>query len=156
MSKPRRPIVVSPSEVTAVTGSRYPDEFKHLVGNRVRRTLGDAFGLTDFGVNILDIAPGTASALRHWHTDEDEFVFVLEGEVVLTTDAGEQTIRSGQAAGFAKGIADGHRFENRSHSPARLLEIGSRSATDEVHYPDHDLFYGPGTGFVRKNGEPYG
>lgn len=155
MNTPHQPAITDPSDVEPFTGSRYPEEFKHLVGNRVRRVLGDGFGLTDFGVNVLELAPGTASALRHWHTDEDEFVFVLEGEVVLTTDAGEQIIRSGQCAGFPKGVENGHRFENRSHRPARLLEIGSRNASDRVHYPDQDLFLGADMIFTKKNGEPY-
>ena len=96
------------------------------MGDRVKRRLGDACGLTRFGVNLVTLPPGGQSALRHWHTLEDEFVYVLEGEVVLVTDDGEQVLRAGDCAGYPAGKPDGHHFVNRSGAPARYLEVGNR------------------------------
>ncbi len=106
---------------------------------RVRTQLGDAGGLTQFGVNLLELAPGTWSSQRHWHTDEDELVYVLAGEVTLVTDAGEQLLRAGDCAAFPKGIADGHHLINKSSHVAKVLEVGGRSEVDFCRYPDIDL-----------------
>src|SRR5512142_1965965 len=93
-------------------GSGYPEPFRSRMGDRVKRALGDACGLTKFGVNLVTLGPGGQSALRHWHTLEDEFVYVLEGEVVLVTDAGEQRLTAGMCAGYPAGKRDGHHFLN--------------------------------------------
>ena len=126
------------------------------MGERVKRRLGDAFGLTRFGVNLVTLGPGGQSALRHWHTHEDEFVYVLDGEVVLVTDAGEQVLRAGDCAGYPAGNADAHHFINRSGAPARYLEVGNREPADTALYPDDDLKYAEdGEGYVHKDGRPY-
>src|ERR1700683_567852 len=113
--------------VAAVTGSRYPPPFDAPCAARVRRRLGDAAGLSDFGVNLLRLAPGAWSSQRHWHTAEDEFVFVLDGEVILVTDTGEEILRTGDGVGFKGGTQDGHHLQNRSQHDAVLLEVGSRT-----------------------------
>lgn len=143
--------------VPVVTGSRYPAPFDAPCAARTRQRLGDATGLTDFGVNLLRLAPGVWSSQRHWHTAEDEFLYVLEGEVVLVTDAGEQILKAGDCAGFKAGAADGHHLQNRSQRQAVLLEVGSRKAVDdEVDYPDIDMRFLKGRGgFSHKDGKPY-
>jgi len=118
---------------------RHPAPYRDLVKGRFRRRLGDATGLRSFGVNLTRLEPGSASAQRHWHEKEDEFVFILEGELVLITDKGEQVLKAGMAAGFPAGVPDGHHLVNRSDKPAVLLEIGDRPAGDRFHYPDIDL-----------------
>jgi uncharacterized cupin superfamily protein len=140
-----------------VTGSRYPAPFDAPCAARTRQRLGDAAGLTDFGVNLLRLPPGVWSSQRHWHTAEDEFLYVLEGEVTLVTDAGEQMLKAGDCAGFKAGVADGHQLQNRSQREAVLLEVGSRKAVeDEVDYPDIDLRFLKGRGgFSHKDGTPY-
>lgn len=145
------------NSVPVVTGSRYPAPYDAPCAARTRQRLGDAAGLTDFGVNMLRLAPGVWSSQRHWHTAEDEFLYVLEGEVVLVTDAGEQILKAGDCAGFKAGVADGHHLQNRSQREAVMLEVGSRKAADdEVDYPDIDLRFLKGRGgFSRKDGKPY-
>ena len=145
------------STAPVVTGSRYPAPYDAPCAARTRQRLGDAAGLTDFGVNLLRLAPGVWSSQRHWHTAEDEFLYVLEGEVVLVTDAGEQTLKAGDCAGFKAGVADGHQLQNRSRKEAVILEVGSRKAVDdEVDYPDIDLRFLKGRGgFSHKDGKPY-
>jgi uncharacterized cupin superfamily protein len=138
-------------------GSRYPSPYDQPCAERVRQVLGDAANLTQFGVNLLRLAPGSWSSQRHWHTDEDEFVFVVEGEVVLVTDAGEELLRRGDCAGFKAGEPDGHHLQNRSDREAVLLELGARRPeNDQVFYSDIDLQLLKGrAGYARKNGEPY-
>jgi uncharacterized cupin superfamily protein len=108
-------------------------------------------------VNLLRLPPGVWSSQRHWHTAEDEFLYVIEGEVVLVTDAGEQILKAGDCAGFKAGVADGHQLQNRSQRQAVLLEVGSRKADDdEVDYPDIDMRFLKGRGgFSHKDGKPY-
>lgn len=140
------------------TGSAYPAEFRHVVHGRERRALGDAGGLTQFGVNLTVLRPGAASALRHWHEQEDEVVYVLEGELVLVEDEGETLLRAGEAAAFKAGIANGHHLVNRSERDALLLEIGSRSPREAVVYPDVDLLFRfdeHGDRYTRRSGEAY-
>lgn len=113
-------------------------------------------GLNDFGVNLLRLPPGTWSSQRHWHTAEDEFIFVLEGEVVLITNSGEETLRAGDSAGFKAGADDGHQLQNRSAREAAILEVGSRDPHDEVEYSDIDMRLSRSEDrFVHKNGTPY-
>ncbi|MDH4259048.1 MAG: cupin domain-containing protein [Gammaproteobacteria bacterium] len=130
---------VNPLELKASTRSGYPEPFRSRVVPREKRALGDAAGLTRIGVNYTVLKPGLQSSMRHWHTHEDELVYVLSGEVVLVTDAGEQPLKAGQYAGFPAGHADGHHLINRSSEPAVYLEISNRDAEDAGHYPDIDL-----------------
>jgi uncharacterized cupin superfamily protein len=143
--------------VKSVTGSRYPAPFDAACAARIRQRLGDAAGLSDFGVNLLRLPPGAWSSQRHWHSTEDEFVYVLEGEMVLVTDAGEEILRPGDCAGFKAGDKDGHHLQNRSPRDAVALEIGSRKAAeDEGEYPDIDLRFTKGRGgFAHRDGTPY-
>ncbi|HEY2591198.1 MAG TPA: cupin domain-containing protein [Steroidobacteraceae bacterium] len=139
------------------TGSRYPAPYDEPCRARFRTRLVDAAGLSQFGVNLLKLPPGTWSSQRHWHSVEDEFVYVIEGEVVLVTNAGEQVLRAGDSAGFKSGVADGHHLQNRSAREAVVLEIGSRRPEeDDVDYPDIDLRAPRGrNGFTHKNGTRY-
>lgn len=128
------------TKAPVVTGSRYPAPYDEPCVQRFRRRIGDAAGLTQFGVNLTRLPPGCWSSQRHWHTAEDEFVFIVEGEAVLVTDAGEQTLHAGDCAGFKAGVSDGHHLQNRSDRDVLLLEIGSRRVSDDqVFYPDIDL-----------------
>ena len=137
-------------------GSRYPSPFDEPCRERARQALGDVTGLTQFGVNLLRLSPGAWSSQRHWHTEEDEFVYVLEGEVVLVTDAGETVLCAGDCAGFMAGRRDGHHLQNRSNGEAVLLEVGGRRPDrDKVDYPDIDLRWTEATGFTRKDGAAY-
>ena len=138
-------------------GTAYPPPYDEPCRDRKRWKLGDAAGLTQFGVNLLRLAPGVWSSQRHWHTHEDEFVYVLEGEVVLITDAGEETLTAGDCAGFKAGVPDGHHIVNRSGQEAVLLEIGSRfPGGDNADYPDIDLAAKAGaSAYQHKDGTPY-
>ncbi len=140
-----------------VVGSRYPAPFDEPCAGRLRRCLGDVAKLTHFGVNHTRLPAGCWSSQRHWHTAEDEFVLVLEGEVVLVTDSGEETLRAGDCAAFKAGISDGHHLQNRSNTDAVVLEVGTRRPDDdEVFYPDVDLQIRKGRGaYSHKNGELY-
>jgi uncharacterized cupin superfamily protein len=143
------------SAPTAV-GTRYPPPYDEPCRERVRQRLGEAAGLKQFGVNLLRLPPGSWSSQRHWHRAEDEFVYIVAGEVVLVTDAGEQLMRAGECAGFPAGAPDGHHLQNRSASDALVLEVGSRRPDDEVFYPGIDLMYLPNRGgFVHADGTPY-
>jgi len=134
------PKIDIPAEPTRA-GAGYPAPFDAPCAGRRRWALGDMAGLSQFGVNLLRIGPGVWSSQRHWHTAEDEFVYVVEGEVVLVTDAGEQVLRVGDCAGFPAGAPDGHHLQNRTDREAVLLEMGSRRPeSDACHYPDIDLF----------------
>ncbi len=140
------------------TGTGYPEAFRHVVKGRERRRLGDAGGLTQFGVNLTRLRPGAASALRHWHEAEDEFVYILDGELVLIEDDGETLLGPGDAAAFKAGVANGHHLVNRSERDALLLEIGTRAAIERGYYSDVDLMVtidGAAHRFTRKSGEPY-
>jgi uncharacterized cupin superfamily protein len=130
---------LDPQTVEERRGSGYPEPFKSRMGDRVKRRLGAACGLKHLGVNLVRLGPGGQSALRHWHTLEDEFVYLLEGEVVLVTDEGEQTLRAGMCAGYPAGSRNGHHFINRSQKPAKYLEMGSNVPGDTAFYPDDDL-----------------
>jgi uncharacterized cupin superfamily protein len=150
---------IDPAILPARRGSSYPEPFRKEAEGRVKRALGDPSGLAQFGVNLVELPPGCWSAQRHWHTHEDELVYVLDGELTLVTDAGEQVLRAGMAAGFPAGQPDGHHLINQSDRPATYLEVGTRREdVDEVEYPDIDMAVrqGPdGQRFVKKSGEPY-
>ncbi len=147
---------LDPSSVTPRTTTGYPPPFDKATQGRAKRALGKALGLTQFGVNVTELAPGAASALRHWHSHEDEFVYILAGEAVLITDEGEQVLGAGHCAGFPAGVENGHCIVNRSDEPVLLLEVGSRDMRDEGHYPDDDLHCPAGRYqapvFTRKDG----
>jgi len=144
--------------LVATIGTMYPPPYDAPCRTRERKKLGDAAGLTQFGVNLLRLAPGVWSAQRHWHTREDEFIFVVSGEVVLVTDAGEEVLHAGDAAGFKAGTPDGHCLQNRSASDAIVLEVGSRFENDGAHYPDIDLIAPEGGTpalYAHRDGTPY-
>jgi len=132
---------IDPQEIEARTGTGYPEPFRQNVVCRSKRALGDAFGLVRYGVNLVELSPGTWSSQRHWHTHEDEFVFVISGQITLVTDAGDTLLTPGMVAGFPAGDADGHHLINRSEELASYLEIGDRNSQDEAFYPDIDLLY---------------
>jgi uncharacterized cupin superfamily protein len=137
-------------------GSGYPAPFHEPCAARVRAKLGDAAGLNDFGVNLMRLAPGAWSSQRHWHDREDEFVYVLTGEVVLIDDDGEITLRAGDCAAFPKNTPKGHHIINRSKADATLLEVGTRTTDDVTIYPDIDMKYDPELGgYVHRDGSPY-
>ena len=151
-------MVINPQDVPDTKSSNYPEQFKPVVAGRVKKRLGDAAGLKNFGVNLVKLEPGSCSALRHWHSSQDEFIFILEGELTLVTDAGEQTLLPGMAAGFPAAEADGHHLINRSSAAAVYLEVGDRTAGDMATYPDNDLMAKDNSGrwvFAHRDGSPY-
>ena len=144
------------SQIPERTNSNYPSPFTTTTTPRVKQALGDAAGLTDFGVNLTRLPPGAWSSQRHWHTEEDEFVYVLSGELVLVTDAGEQPLAANECAAFPKNRADGHHLINRGTQMAVYLEIGSRSGKDRCDYPDIDLYWDSAVdAYTHKDGSPY-
>lgn len=153
-----KPPALDPQEVAERVGTNYPPPLDGPCLARRKRALGDAAGLTHFGVNLVELPPGAWSSQRHWHASEDEFVYVLEGELVLVTDGGEQALGPGMAAGFPAGKAEGHKLENRSAAKAVYLEVGDRAPTEEVTYTDSDMHLVRDEGgrrVTRKDGTPY-
>jgi uncharacterized cupin superfamily protein len=137
-------------------GSAYPPPFDAPCRERKRWQLGDVAGLTQFGVNLMRLAPGVWTSQRHWHTHEDEFVFVVSGEVVLVEDEGETVLRAGDCAGFKAGVPNGHHIQNRSDAEAVLLEIGSRlPGVDGGDYPGIDMIFTPDDVYRHRDGTPY-
>ena len=151
------PNKIAVAEAQVVTGSGYPVPFDEPCRERVRRRLGDVAGLSQFGVNLTRLPPGCWSSQRHWHTGEDEFVYIVAGEAVLVTDSGEETLRAGDCAGFKAGVENGHHLQNRSQQDVLYLEVGGRCpAEDAVIYPDIDLRLPKGhEGFQHNDGRPY-
>jgi uncharacterized cupin superfamily protein len=140
------------------TRSNYPQPFRKAVEGRERKRLGNAAGLTQFGVNLTRLRPGAASSQRHWHAEEDELVYMLDGEVVLREDGGETVLKPGDAAGWKAGIANGHCLINRSDRDAVFLEIGSRAPRERAEYSDIDMLVvrdRSGSRYMHKSGEPY-
>ena len=136
----------------------YPQPHRSVTDGREKAALGNVAGLTQFGVNLTRLKPGAASALRHWHDNEDEFVYVLEGAVTLIQDEGETLLRPGDAAGFKAGVPNGHHLVNKTDLDAIYLEIGTRAERECAHYSDHDLVAvkdGKDFKYTRKSGEPY-
>jgi uncharacterized cupin superfamily protein len=138
------------------SGSKYPEPLAAPCRDKLRRRLSRAAGLKEIGVNLLELQPGAWSSQRHWHTGAEEFVYVLEGEVVLVTDAGEEILRAGECAAFRAGHPeDAHHLQNRGSAPARVLEVGPVNLrNDEAHYPDVDL-HATVAGYFRKDGSRY-
>ena len=140
------------------TSTGYPPPFNKAVEGRSRKRLARAGGLTHFGVNICTLKPGAASSQRHWHENEDELVYVLEGEVVLREDGGETVLKPGDAAAWKAGVANGHCLINRSNRDAVFIEVGTRAASERAHYSEIDMMVvrdEKGARYTRKNGEPY-
>ena len=151
---------LDPAAVEVLSRSGYPEPYRSRVMPRHKRRLGDALGLTRIGINLTMLPPGKESSMRHWHTHEDEFVYVLEGEVVLRTEAGEQLLRAGMCAGFPAGVADAHQLVNRGDRPALYLEVSNRDPADSASYadPNVDLVWNPPHApgrFTRRDGTPY-
>lgn len=149
---------IDASKIPVRTSSIYPDEFQHVCAGRIKQRLGDAVGLTQFGVNLTRLKPGAASALRHWHQNEDEFIYVVAGELALIEDDGETVLRPGDMAGFKAGIQNAHCVVNRTQDDAVYLEIGTRAPTEHAEYPDVDLMIDRdehGARFFRRDSEPY-
>jgi len=146
------------ARVPVKSGTFYPAEFQAECKGRHKQALGDAVGLTQFGVNITRIEPGQTSALRHWHEQEDEFIYMLGGELVLAENDGETVLKAGDAAGFKAGSGIAHRLINRSNRDAVYFEVGTRAQSERVHYPDVDLLMErdqKGRRYLHRNGKPY-
>ena len=156
--KPRPP-AFDPADVPESNATTYPEPLRAPNLQRFNRRLGNHAGLKTFGVNLTRIVPGGQSSYRHAHSTQDEFIYVLEGEVVMETNTGAQTLRPGMCAGFPAGNGDAHRFVNRTTTDALLLVVGDRSANDEIVYPDVDLYGELQTDgkyrFTRKDGSSY-
>jgi len=159
MSDRSYPVAVVAAEAPArAKPSNYPEPFASRMAGRQKRPLGDLFGLTNFGVNLTKLAPGAASALRHAHTKQDEFVYILQGHPMLHTDEGQTRLSPGMCAGFRAGTGNGHRLINETGEEVVYLEVGDRTPGDEGSYPDDDLkaLMVDGTWkFVHKDGLPY-
>jgi len=144
--------------VPAITGTLYPPPFDEPCRARERKRLADAAGLTQYGVNLVRLAPGAWSSQRHWHTEQDEFIYVVSGEITLVTDAGPETLRAGDCAGFKAGDGDGHHLQNRSNADVTFLEMGTRLPGDGAHYSDIDMTAPPGgqpAQYCHRDGTPY-
>jgi len=140
------------------TATGYPPPYNKVVEGRSRKRLARAAGLSQFGVNLCTLKPGAASSQRHWHENEDELVYVLEGEVVLCEDGGETVLKAGDAAAWKAGVANGHCLVNRSGRDAVFIEVGSRAPSERAHYSEIDMIAlrdAGGFNYTRKNGEPY-
>lgn len=150
-----------PDDVQPRSRCGYPEPFLSRVMPREKRALGEALGLTHLGVNLTTLPPGKESSMRHHHTHEDEMIYVVEGEVTLITDGGEQLLTAGSCAGFPAGSGDGHQLVNRGDRPVRYLEISNHDPRDTAAYPDVDLVYSPGDAapgespYKRKDGTRY-
>lgn len=159
MSDTRYPIAATAADVPPrTTPSVYPEPFASRMAGRSKRALGAVFGLINFGVNRTELAPGAVSALRHAHTLQDEFIYVLQGHPVLRTDAGETPLAPGMCAGFRAGSGDAHQLRNPTDAPVVYLEIGDRTPGDTASYPDDDLAATQVDGrwvFAHKDGRPY-
>lgn len=159
MSSSGHPVAVRAADVAPrTTPSNYPEPFASRMAGRTKRALGAVFGLTHFGVNLTEMAPGAVSALRHAHSTQDEFVYILQGHPVLRTDAGDTPLSPGLCAGFRGGSGDAHQLLNPTDEPVVYLEIGDRSPGDDVTYPDDDLKATLADGrwvFTHKDGSPY-
>lgn len=159
MANQTRPVAIAAADAPPRTKpSNYPEPFASRMAGREKRPLGDLFGLTNFGVNLTRLVPGGGSALRHAHTKQDEFIYVVEGRPTLHTDDGRRVLSPGMCAGFKAGTGNGHRLINESAEDVIYLEIGDRTIGDEGHYPDDDLKAELVDGkwvFLHKDGTPY-
>jgi uncharacterized cupin superfamily protein len=151
---PSTPVAARVADLPVETGTDYPAPHDVPCRARRRTRLGDAFGLSQFGVNQLELPPGAWSSQRHWHERQDEFIYVLEGEVVLVTDEGETILTASMIAGFRAGEANGHHLVNRSNAIARVLEMGTRTVEETARYPDIGMMYREGAGYSGLDGRP--
>ena len=142
------------NDVAPRVGTDYPAPHDVPCRQRRRRRLSDAFGLSQFGANLVELLPGAWSSQRHWHERQDEFIYVVEGEVTLVTNEGETVLKPGMFAGFRAGMANGHHLTNRSNAIARVLEVGTRTAEETAHYPDIGMMYREGEGYLSAEGRP--
>jgi uncharacterized cupin superfamily protein len=149
---PRSKAALHTDEVAKRVGTDYPAPHDVPCRQRGRRRLSDAFSLSQFGANLLELAPGAWSSQRHWHERQDEFLYVLEGEVTLVTNEGETVLWPGMFSGFRAGVANGHHLVNRSSAVARVLEVGTRTAEETAHYSDIDMIYREGEGYLTRDG----
>lgn len=159
MSNVARPSGFDPLSLPESNRSGYPEPYSTMAEKRWNRRLGDHAGLSNFGVNITRIEPGGMSSQRHWHLRQDEFVYVLEGEATLVTEAGEEVLTPGMCAGFPAGAQNGHHFRNRTDADVLILVVGDRSPDEVAHYPDCDLAgHADADGrfvFTKKDGTPF-
>lgn len=159
MANQPSPVAIVASEAAPRTKpSNYPEPFASRMAGREKRSLGDVFALSNFGVNLTRLVPGAVSALRHAHTRQDEFIYILQGNPVLVTDAGETQLAAGMCAGFKADTGNGHQLLNRTGEEVLYLEVGDRTAGDSATYPDDDLLALLVDGqwrFSHKNGTPY-
>jgi uncharacterized cupin superfamily protein len=145
-------------KVPVDTSTGYPSPFNNAVTGRSRKRVGRAAGLAHFGVNICTLKPGAASSQRHWHENEDELVYMLEGEVVMCEDGGETVLKPGDVVAWKAGVPNGHCLINRSNRDVIFIEIGTRAASERAHYSDIDMMVvrdEKGARYTKKNGEPY-
>lgn len=160
MTKKSLPVAIVAAEaVLRKKPSAYPEPYASLMVGREKRPLGDVFGLTNFGVNLTCLAPNACSALRHAHSRQDEFIYILEGNPILITDEGETQLSKGMCAGFKAGTGNAHHLINRSDQDVVYLEVGDRTAGDSAIYPDDDIQASLVNGawrFAHKNGNSYG
>ena len=149
---------MGPDDVERHVGTAYPEGMKGICEGRIKQRLGDALGLSQFGVNLVTLEPCGGSSQRHWHEKEDEFIYVVSGTITLVTDAGEQKLTPGMFAGFPAGKPDGHNLVNKGTENAVYLEVGTRLMEDKAHYPDIDMMAVKEAGlfrFLHKDGTPY-
>jgi uncharacterized cupin superfamily protein len=149
--------VIDQSRAPVKTGSIYPEPWAAMMAGRSSVRLGEAGGLTQYGVNLVRLEPGALSSLRHWHEQEDEFVWIVSGELTLVQDAGETVMRPGDCAAFPAGVPDGHHFVNRTAEPASFLVVGTKAPVEVAHYADEDLKVRVADGraeFTRRDGTP--
>lgn len=152
------PVALNAADITPRVGSNYPPELAVAVAKRAKRVMGDKFGLTQFGVNLVTLEPGAWSSHRHWHEVEDEFVYVLTGTITLKTDEGDTLLTPGMCAGFKAGIANGHCLVNATAEAATYIEVGTRSPTERAHYSEIDMKAVKADGkfsFTRRDGTPF-
>ncbi len=155
--QPKSP-ALDPRSLKMQTGTSYPSPHDEICANRMKARLGDTLGLNNFGVNYVCLPPGTASSQRHWHTKQDEFIYIIKGQLVLVTDAGAQVMCAGTVAGFPAGKPDGHQLINRTDKDAFYMEVGDRTEGDTGEYSDIDMRAvrdDSGFLFVHKDGTPY-
>ena len=159
MSNPKPPSFIKATDAPTRSGSRYPAPHHEPCMPRSKFILGDVFGLDQFGVNLVTLPPGAWSSQRHWHQNEDEFIYVISGELVLTDDDGEHLLKPGICAGFKANNGNGHHLKNLSDQPAQYLEVGTRSENEVAWYSDIDMMvkdYPDGTSrYTRKDGSDF-
>ncbi len=154
----KTPTAIKAIEAPKREGSRYPSPYNEPCMNRSKAILGDVFGLTQFGVNLVTLAPGAWSSQRHWHKNEDEFVYIVEGNITLSDDDGDHLLAPGMCAGFKANTGNGHCLKNLTDKPALYLEVGTRTSNEVATYSDIDMMVSVINGkqtYTKKDGTPY-